>query len=65
MADLKRISEETDTSEAIVRAIAEHVGDDDDVIRETIENPEDFDAIIVKARQQTDGELRWQGRAVL
>lgn len=67
MADLERISRDTDTSIEIVKAIAEQRGDDESVIREAVENPEDFDSIVTRARKMltnTDDSLRWQGRAI-
>jgi hypothetical protein len=40
-----------DTSVAILRAIAEQRSDDADTIPGALENPEDFDAIVTRARE--------------
>ncbi|ROO29767.1 hypothetical protein SAOR_03015 [Salinisphaera orenii MK-B5] len=67
MADLERIARENDTSLEIVRAIADHIGDDADRIRETLDNPDDFDSIVTRALEltgDTSATLRWQGRAI-
>jgi hypothetical protein len=68
MTDFKQLSERTDTSVAILRAIADQRGDDQDAIEEALENPEDFDAIITRARENASSDdlpLRWQGREIL
>ncbi|ROO27234.1 hypothetical protein [Salinisphaera orenii] len=67
MADLERIARENDTSLEIVRAIADHIGDDADRIRETLDNPDDFDSIVTRALEltgDTSATLRWQGRVI-
>ena len=68
MADLEKLSRDTDTSIAILRAIVEQRGDETDTILEALENPEDFDAIVTRAREyahDSDAALRWQGREIL
>lgn len=67
MTDLTALSDETDTSVEILRAIVDQQGDDErEAILEKLENPEDFDALVAQARTYTeDGSaLRWQGRAI-
>lgn len=67
MADLERIARENDTSLEIVRAIADHIGDDADRIREMLEHPDDFDSIVTRAIEltgDTSTTLRWQGRVI-
>lgn len=67
VADLERIARENETSLEIVRAIADHIGDDADRIRETLDNPDDFDSIVTRALEltgDTSATLRWQGRAI-
>ena len=68
MTDFAELSEQTDTSVEILRAIADQQGDDPERIRETLENPEDFDSLIASARERASDKnvnLRWQGKAVL
>ncbi len=70
MADLKALSKELDTSVEILQAIRDHQGGDlnADDLREAIENPEDFDALVTRARElagDASEPLRWQGREVI
>lgn len=68
MTDLNELSEKTDTSVEILQAIADQQGDDPDRIEETLENPEDFDSLIARAREcakDKDAALKWQGRQIL
>ncbi|MES1949638.1 hypothetical protein S4A8_02225 [Salinisphaera sp. S4-8] len=68
MTDLNELSEKTDTSVEILQAIADQQGDDADRIQEVLENPEDFDSLIARARENAGHEslpLKWQGREVL
>ena len=68
MTDFAELSEKTDTSVEILRAIADQQGDDPDRIRETLENPEDFDSLIASARERVKDasvNLKWQGKAVM
>ncbi|MES1928449.1 hypothetical protein SADO_04300 [Salinisphaera dokdonensis CL-ES53] len=68
MADLEKLSKSNDTSIEILQAIADQRGDEEDAILEALENPEDFDAIVTRARehaQESGAALRWQGREIL
>jgi|AntDeeMetagen681_2_1112603.scaffolds.fasta_scaffold29739_1 hypothetical protein len=68
MTDLEKLSEQTDTSIEILRAIVDQQGDDQDAIEETLENPADFDALVARARKyagESGHALRWHGRAII
>jgi cytochrome oxidase Cu insertion factor (SCO1/SenC/PrrC family) len=68
MTDLNELSQKTDTSVEILQAIVDQQGDDPDRIEETLENPEDFDSLIARARERAkdkDAALKWQGRQIL
>lgn len=68
MTDLNALSQRTDTSIEILRAIVDQRGDDPDAIAEALQNPEDFDALVARAREyagQAGSNLRWQGRSII